>query len=159
LLLSTSQILLDSNVHHASLHLACQRTQCTQLACKQTFAQLGGGVLAAPCHGVLQAGAVIDSRWTVCPASLPLCVSGAYKHKSTAGAASLTCALSLGCGALAAACHGMLQARSAASLTCATSPLLPSPHRRVLSDPDLEGNPLDFLKQTEAFWKVRWAML
>jgi hypothetical protein len=25
----------------------------------------------------------------------------------------------------------------------------------VLSDPDLEGNPLDFLKQTEAFWKVR----
>jgi len=30
--------------------------------------------------------------------------------------------------------------------------------RRILSDPELEGNPLDFLKQTEAYWKVSTAL-
>lgn len=28
------------------------------------------------------------------------------------------------------------------------------PCRHVLSDPELEGSPLEFLKQTEAYWKV-----
>lgn len=29
--------------------------------------------------------------------------------------------------------------------------------RRILSDPDIEGDPLQFLKVTEAYWKVQYA--